>query len=79
MCVCILLDSNHLYFQALIPLYLAVMLCAILVYYFCITCYSEVPGTTGHVTDIGETPQDGTTTQVSVVVYELYCVSLGIE
>jgi len=36
-----------------------------------ITCYSEVPWTIGHVTDIRETSQDGTTTQVSIVVYEM--------
>jgi len=28
---------------------------------------SEVPGTAGHVTDIRETPQDGTAAQVSVL------------
>ena len=40
---------------------------------------SEVPWTTGHVTDIRQTPQAGTTAQVSVVVYEMYCVSSGVN
>ena len=39
--------------------YIDIKLCVILV------LYSEVPGTTSNVTDIGETSEDGTTTQVS--------------